>query len=96
MKGVKAIYETLLAGPVKVRALAIYSRVDGQIMEVICRVTGRHNRIWPTGYLTVAAQMFLWNKHRYTGRLKCNHLWIGRPDLSGLPEADDELISQLS
>ena len=92
MKGVKAVLEcseTMISGPVRVRVLARYNNY-----EVVCRVTGRSNRPWTKGLLFIIAPMFLWEKHRYVGRLKCNSRWQGRPDLSGLPEADENLIKQ--
>ena len=97
MNGVKAVYETLTQGPIKVRVLAIYSRygLDGPPLELLCRVTSRNNRIYPTGYLIVSPLVYLWEKHRYMGKFRCRNLWRGRPDMSGLPEADDTLIKQL-
>lgn len=95
MKGVKAVYETLTQGPVKVRALAIYSRYNGRPSEVLCRVTSKNNRVYPTGYLIVAPPVYLWEKHRYVGKFGCRHGWQGRPDLSGLPEADNTLLQEL-
>lgn len=89
MKGVKAVFETLLSGPVRVRVLARYNPY-----EVICRVTGRSNSPWRTGLLFATVPQFLWGKHRYVGKLKCHISWEGRPDLSGLPEADETLIKQ--
>ena len=90
MKGVKAVFETMLSGPVRVRVLASYHPY-----RVICRVTGRGNHIWRTGLLFVTVPQFLWCKHHYVGKLKCHISWEGRPDLSGLPEAAPELINQL-
>ena len=97
MKGVKAIYETLTQGPIKVLVLAIYSRygLDGRRLELLCRVTSRNNRIYPRGYLIVTPPTYLWKTHRYVGRFKCRHAWKGQPDLSGLQEATPELINQL-
>ena len=94
MKGVKAVYETPLDGPVKVRVLAIYSTYAGLPRQAICKVTSRSNRAWPQGFLFRMLPVFLWERHRYVGKLKCNSLYQGRPDLSGLPEADENLIKQ--
>ena len=90
MKGVKAVFETMLSGPVRVRVLARYNTY-----EVICQVTGRSNSPWRTGLLFATVPQFLWGKHRYVGKLRCHISWEGRPDLSGLPEATPELLKQL-
>lgn len=90
MKGVKAVFETMLSGPVRVRVLARYNTY-----EVICQVTGRGNYTWRTGLLFVTVPQFLWCKHRYVGKLRCHISWEGRPDLSGLPEATPKLLKQL-
>ena len=96
MKGVKAIYETNTNGPVKVRALAIYSTCNGLPLEVICRVTSKISRVYPTGYLIVLPPAYLWERHRYVGNLRCYNLYQGRPDLSGLPRADEALLKELT
>lgn len=93
-QGVKAIFETLRSGPVRVLVLAIYSTYNGRPIEMLCRVTSRNNRSYPTGYLVVAHPAYLWEKHRYLGKFGCHHAWQGRPDLSGLTEADEKLITQ--
>ena len=97
MKGVKAVYETLTRGPVKVRVLAIYSRygLDGRPLELLCRVTSKNNRTYPTGRLIVAPTPYLWEKHRYRGKFGSINCWEGRPALSGLPEADNTLLQEL-
>jgi len=95
MKGVKAVYETLLAGPVKVRALAIYSTCNGRPSEVLCRVTSKNNRTYPTGLLVLAPTPYLWEKHRYMGKFGSINCWEGRPVLSGLPKADNTLLQEL-
>ena len=97
MNGVKAVYETLTQGPIKVRVLAIYSLygLDGLPLELLCRVTSRNNRIYPAGYLIVSPSVYLWEKHSYVGKFKCRHSWRGRPALSGLPEADNTLLQKL-
>ena len=90
-QGVKAVYEAHLAGPVKVRVLAAYDNPK----EVVVRVTSRTNRTYPSGHLFIAYVPFLFENHRFIGRLKCKSLYTGRPDLSGLPEATPKLLKQL-
>ena len=90
MKGVKAVYEAHLSGPVKVQALYWLTP-----LEVVARVTSRTNRTYPRGHLFIAYVPFLWSQHRFIGRLKCTSLYTGRPNLNGLPEATPKLLKQL-
>lgn len=91
MQGVKAIFEGHLTGPIKVQALAVYDNSN----EVVVRVTSRTNRTYPRGHLFIAYVPFLFENHRFIGRLKCTSLYTGRPDLNGLPEATPKLLKQL-
>ncbi len=95
MKGVKAVFETMISGPVRVRVLGIYSTYNGLPLEVLCRVTSKTSRPWTKGLLFITTPMFLWERHRYVGKLRCNSLYQGRPNLNGLPEATPELLKQL-
>ncbi len=93
-QGVKAVYETHLSGPVKVRVLAVFSTTNYRPLEAVVQVTSKTHKTWPRGYLTVAVPTFLWEKHRFIG--KTRSLYEGRQDLSGLPLVDDALLHAMA